>query len=94
LGLHGALTHLRFIIRKKTSGLKIVARNRMIRASGFAWVAREPKLMCGAKGRASSQRSIDYHIPSRPSKGKSGKEISTFTASFSAGREQALAFPP
>jgi len=28
-------------------------------ASGFAWVAREPKLMCGAKGRASSQRSID-----------------------------------
>jgi hypothetical protein len=32
-------------------------------ASGFAWVAREPKLMCGAKGRASSLRSIDYHNP-------------------------------
>jgi hypothetical protein len=30
-------------------------------ASGFAWVAREPKLMCGAKGRASSLRSIDYY---------------------------------
>jgi hypothetical protein len=30
-------------------------------ASGFAWVAREPELMCGAKGRASSLRSIDYH---------------------------------
>jgi hypothetical protein len=30
-------------------------------ASGFAWVAREPKLMVGAEGRASSQRSIDYH---------------------------------
>jgi hypothetical protein len=26
------------------------------RASGFAWLAREPKLMCGAKGRASLQR--------------------------------------
>jgi hypothetical protein len=25
-------------------------------ASGFAWVAREPKLMFGAEGRASSQR--------------------------------------
>src|ERR1019366_998069 len=35
-------------------------------ASGFAWLAREPKLMCGAKGRASSQRSIDYHIPPGP----------------------------
>lgn len=31
------------------------------RASGFAWLAREPQLMCGAKGRASSQRSTDYH---------------------------------
>jgi hypothetical protein len=31
------------------------------RASGFAWYAREPELMCGAKGRASSQRSTDYH---------------------------------
>jgi len=30
-------------------------------ASGFAWVAREPQLICGAKGRASSLRSIDYH---------------------------------
>src|ERR1017187_9950347 len=35
-------------------------------ASGFAWLAREPKLMCGAEGRASSQRSIDYHIPPGP----------------------------
>ena len=25
------------------------------------WVAREPRLMCGAKGRASSLRSTDYH---------------------------------
>jgi hypothetical protein len=32
-------------------------------ASGFAWIAREPQLMCGAKGRASLQRSTDYHNP-------------------------------
>jgi len=32
-------------------------------ASGFAWVAREPQLMYGAKGRASSQRFLEYHIP-------------------------------
>jgi hypothetical protein len=31
------------------------------RASGFAWVAREPQLIFGAGWRASSQRSIDYH---------------------------------
>jgi hypothetical protein len=28
----------------------------------FCLVAREPKLMYGAKGRASSQRSTDYHV--------------------------------
>src|SRR5271157_2184001 len=33
------------------------------RASGFAWYAREPQLMCGAKGRASSQRFTEYHVP-------------------------------
>jgi hypothetical protein len=33
-------------------------------ASGFAWVAREPQLMYGAMGRASSQRSVEYHIQS------------------------------
>jgi len=38
-----------------------ISRNRMTSASGFAWFAREPKLMVGAEGRASSQRSIDYH---------------------------------
>jgi hypothetical protein len=31
-------------------------------ATGYAWNAREPQLMCGAKGRASSHRSTDYHI--------------------------------
>ena len=36
------------------------------RASGFAWLAREPQLMCGAKGRTSSLRSIDYHSPPSP----------------------------
>jgi hypothetical protein len=30
----------------------------------FRLVAREPQLICGAKGRASSQRSIDYHSQS------------------------------
>ncbi len=30
-------------------------------ASGFTWVAREPELMDGAKGRASSQRLVEYH---------------------------------
>ena len=49
-----------------------------VRASGFAWYAREPQLMCGAKGRASSQRSIDYHIPSHRSKDNFGKGISPF----------------
>jgi hypothetical protein len=34
-------------------------------ASGFAWFAREPKLIFGAEGRASSQRSIDYHKAAR-----------------------------
>ena len=33
----------------------------MTSASGFTWVAREPQLMVGAEGRASSLRSIDYH---------------------------------
>jgi hypothetical protein len=32
-------------------------------ASGFSWIAREPELMYGAEGRASSQRSVEYHIP-------------------------------
>ncbi|MGD0801088.1 MAG: hypothetical protein ABR906_07225 [Terracidiphilus sp.] len=31
-------------------------------ASGFAWVAREPQLIFGAEGRASSQRLSEYHI--------------------------------
>jgi hypothetical protein len=30
-------------------------------ASGFTWVAREPRLMVGAMVRTSSQRSTDYH---------------------------------
>ena len=33
-------------------------------ASGFAWLAREPQLMCGAKGRASLQRHQEYHSQS------------------------------
>jgi len=33
----------------------------MTSASGFTWVAREPRLMVGAKMRASSRISIDYH---------------------------------
>ena len=49
------------------------ARNRMTSASGFAWFAREPKLMYGAKGRASSQRSAEYHSPSRRTKIKTGR---------------------
>jgi len=45
--------------------VQVVARNRMTSASGFTWFAREPKLIVGAEGRASSQRSIDYHSRSR-----------------------------
>src|SRR5271157_4052218 len=41
------------------------ARNRMTSASGFTWVAREPRLMVGAKGRASAQRLIEYHLLER-----------------------------
>ena len=63
------MTHLRASAKRRR--FQIIARNRMYRASGFAWFAREPQLMCGAKGRASSQRSIDYHISSRPSNDKS-----------------------
>jgi len=70
----------------KKKRFQVVARNRMTSASGFTWFAREPKLIVGAEGRASSQRSIDYHIPSRPSNGKSGKRISTLTGGFFAGR--------
>jgi hypothetical protein len=43
-------------------------------ASGSAWLAREPQLMYGAKGRASSQRSIDYHNLARSRSGKIGVE--------------------
>ena len=58
-------------MRTQTCGLprkqrsQVVARNRMTSASGLTWFAREPKLICGAEGRASSQRSIDYHSSTR-----------------------------
>lgn len=54
-------TDLRLPAKKKR--FQVVARNRMTCASGFHLAAREPQLMYGAKGRASSQRSIDYHDP-------------------------------
>jgi hypothetical protein len=44
---------------------QVIAQNRMTSASGFTWFAREQKLIVGAEGRASSQRSIEYHSPSR-----------------------------
>src|ERR1700691_892417 len=57
---HGACGDRPAVTRKKKR-FQVVARNRMTSASGFTWFAREPKLICGAEGRASSQRSIDYH---------------------------------
>jgi hypothetical protein len=45
-------------------------------ASGFAWVAREPQLMCGAMGRASSLRSTDYHNCIRLRQHKFGEKLS------------------
>jgi hypothetical protein len=42
----------------------------MTSASGFTWVAREPRLIVGAKGRASAQRSIDYHLVALSAKPK------------------------
>ena len=51
-------TLLPFAAKKSRS--QFVARNRMQRFR-FRLVAREPQLICGAKGRASLQRSIDYH---------------------------------
>jgi hypothetical protein len=48
--------------KKRFQGM---ARKRMTSASGFTWFAREPKLIVGAEGRASSQRSTDYHSRAR-----------------------------
>jgi hypothetical protein len=60
--------------KKAVSG---VSRNRMTSASGFTWVAREPQLMFGAKGRASAQRFLEYHHLARflqlNKSGKAGK---------------------
>jgi hypothetical protein len=50
-----------------------VARNRMTALQVLAWLAREPELMYGAKGRASSQRSTDYHSRHFHSSKKSGE---------------------
>ena len=54
-------------------------------ASGFAWVAREPQLMCGAEGRASSQRSIDYHSPPRFCQGKNPGSAKALAVCRAAG---------
>jgi hypothetical protein len=48
----------------KRKRFQIIARNRMTSASGFTWFAREPELIFGAEGRASSQRSTEYHSAS------------------------------
>ena len=61
----GARTDRPAVTRKKKRFL-MVARNRMISASGFTWFAREPELIYGAEGRASSQRSVEYHSRPRP----------------------------
>jgi hypothetical protein len=87
------MTHLQVILRKKQRS-KIIARNRMIRASGFAWVAREPQLMYGAKGARIlteiNRLPHSFPVSNRPT----GKGTSTFTGSLSAGPEPALAIPP
>jgi hypothetical protein len=53
-----------------------IARKRMTSASGFTWFAREPRLIVGAEGRASSQRSIGYHSRSRL---RQAKILASFT---------------
>ena len=53
----------RFAVTRKKEAVSGSCSEQDDSASGFAWLAREPQLMCGAKGRASSQRSIDYHSP-------------------------------
>jgi hypothetical protein len=56
---------------RKKSGPKGISRSGMTSASGFAWFAREPKLMVGAEGRASLQRHSEYHNQSAPPAKKS-----------------------
>ncbi len=72
----------------------------MTSASGFSWVAREPQLMYGAKGRASLQRSTDYHIPAQHFQRKSHipqdfhRIYSSFRmSSITAGAEFSLESP-
>ena len=83
-GFPGAHNAPAAIIRKKRRSQNHCS-EQDVRASGFSWYAREPQLMCGAKGRASSQRSIDYHIPPRASKGYFGKGTSALTGRFPPG---------
>ena len=86
------MTHLRSSPQK--TAVSSHCSEQDVRASGFAWVAREPQLMCGAKGRASSQRSIDYHISSRRPTLIPEGESAPLRVSFSAGRADVCLFPP
>jgi hypothetical protein len=63
-GKLGAYAHGLKVIRIKKR-FRGFARNRMTSASGFTWVAREPRLIVGAKGRASAQRILGYHNRTR-----------------------------
>jgi hypothetical protein len=65
----------------------------MTSASGFTWVAREPQLMVGAKGRASAQRSIDYHVLPVVSKAKNGQLRGAFLVNLTAGMSNFAHFP-
>jgi hypothetical protein len=49
------------LFRKKICGHMGFSSEQDVGASGFSWVAREPQLIVGAKGRTSSQRSLEYH---------------------------------
>ena len=62
----------------------------MTSASGFAWVAREPELIFGAEGRASSQRSTEYHGLPASAKTKLRQNWRSLRAAFGIDRANSL----
>src|ERR1035438_394302 len=73
---------------------QVVARNRMTSASGYSWVAREPRLMYGAKGARilTEINRLPQLGPASPTQNRG--EPSTFRATLQLGRTDSAWSPP
>src|ERR1017187_7851824 len=73
---------------------QVVARNRMTSASGYSWVAREPRLICGAKGARilTEINRLPQLGPASPTQNRG--EPSTFRASLQPGAGDSSDPPP